>query len=290
MPVTIDGNNIMITDATIEVVNGVNNESGVAYIIITPEGGVGAIPFMAQGLPGQPTLFPLISYVQHPDGEVLPSPNPVSTQIDPGAAGLPAKYSLEFHGNAGPAGITGSASFSGASDLATSPVLGALTDTFTFVYRSSDAKVVPTAQKVGSMSIQSAIVATAFNATSVRTLSSIAIPPQPFDWRPICFASTIIAGSVDTRVDLFAYLNTVGSGDQVGYAKGLTGANTAGVQTVMLPASPVGSSIPGAYGRVAANLGATIHLRAEQKAASSNSWSTPGSPDTTFSVVVQPLL
>lgn len=289
MGVSINGNNITITGATIEVVNGANDESGVSYIIITPEGGVGFLPFLAQGLPGQPTYFDTVTYIQLADGVALPVPNPVKTLIDPGGSGLPARYSLVFYGNAGPTGGTGSPSFALASDLASSPALGALTDKFVLVYRTSDSKFVPMAQKVGDRWIQSTISSTAFNSTTPRLLSTIAIPAQAFDWYPEPFASTVITGSVDTRVDLVVRLNVVASGDEVGFGKGFTGVNAAGIPTVLIPESPAGSAVPGAYGKVAAGAGANLYLRAEQKAASSNSWSTPASPDTTFWVKVNPI-
>lgn len=289
MGVSISGNNITITGATIEVINGANPDSGVAYIIITPDGGVGELPFMSTGLPGQPTLFTTITLIQHPAGEALPSPNPEQTLIDPGGPGLPAKYSLVFHLNQGITGAPGTPSFALANDLASTPVLGALTDKFVLVYRSADGKFVPTAQKAGDTWPSSVIGATAFNGTSPRLLSTIAIPPQPFDCRVRVFAQTVVTGSVDTRVDLFARITDPASGAQVGYAKGLTGLNAAGIQTVMIPAYPAGSTAPGAYGKVAAGAGVNVYLRAEQVGPSSNSWSTPASPDTTFQVEVQPL-
>lgn len=290
MGISISGNNITISNATIEVINGANDESGVSYIIITPSGGVGSLPFMSTGLPGQATLFPVITYVQLAAGVTLPTPNPETTLIDPGGPGLPAKYSLKFYGNAGPTGSPGSPSISGASDLAASPVLGALTDTFNLVFRNSDAKFVPTAQKVGDSWAATTIAATAFNNTTPRLLSTIAIPPQPYDCRVRVFAQTVITGSIDTRVDLFARITDPASGAQVGYAKGLTGVNAAGIQTVMIPAYPPGAAVPGVYGKVTAGAGFSVFLRAEQVAGSSNSWSTPASPDTTFCVEVQPLL
>lgn len=288
MGTTINGNNITITNATIEIINGANDESGVSYIIITPEGGTGQIPFMAQGLPGQPTLVD-ITLIQLPDGTPLPIPNPTKVIQDPGGAGLPAKYLYTFYLNAGPTGLTGSPSISGASDLAASPALGAPTDKFTLVYRNSDGKFFLQAQKVGDRWIQSAIAATTFNSTSPRLLSTIAITGQPWDWYPEPFASTVVSGSVDTRVDLVVRLNNQSSGDEVGFGKGFTGVNAIGIPTVLIPSSPSGSAVPGAYGKVAAGAGANLYLRAEQKAGSSNSWSTPASPDTTFWVKVNPV-
>lgn len=293
MGVTIDGNNITITNATIQVVNGANDETGVSYIIITPDGGVGVLPFVAQGLPGQPTLFDTITLVQLAAGVALPVPNPVKTLIDPGGAGIPARYALTFYLNQGITGATGTPSISLATDLATTPALGAATDKFTLIYRNSDAKFVPTAQKVGDRWIQSTIAATSFTNTSPRLLTTIAIPAQPFDWYPEAFAATIVTGSVDTRVDLIVRLNNQATGDQVAFGKGLLGANAAGIQTVAIPQSPEGSAVPGAYGKVLATVAANLYLRAEQQAASSNSWSTPVStgvsPGTTFWVKVNPV-
>lgn len=290
MPISVDGNSITITGATIEVVNGNNAESGVCYLIITPDGGVGVLPFIEQGLPGQPTLFPTITYVQHPDGEALPSINPVSTLIDAGGSGVPAKYALEFHGNAGPEGIGLSASISDAVDLAASPALGVGTEKYMLLWRNSDEKWVPTALKVGDSFVASAIAATASTNTANRLLAQVTIPSQPFDWRPTVFGQTVIAGGTSTRVDIVARINDQASGAQVGFGKGLIGANAAGIQTVLVSGSPAGSAVPGSYGRIDAGVGpTTVFLRAEQKAATNQSWSTPAAPDTTFEVKVDPL-
>jgi hypothetical protein len=291
MPVTINGNDITMTGVTLTLVNAANPDSGVSYIIITPEGGVGAIPFMAQGLPGQATLFPVITYVQLTAGTALPVPNPEVTLLDAGGAGLPAKYSLKFYGNAGPTGATGSPSISGASDLAAAPVLGVLTDKYNLIFDNATSKFIPTAQKVGNIWTATNIVLTAFNNTSPRLLSTITItPPPPFDYRVIPSASSVITGSIDTRVDLVVRISDPASGAQVGLGKGMTGVNAAGIPTTVNFGHPAGSAVPGSYAKVTAGNSVSVYLRAEQKAGSSNSWSTPASPDTTFDVMVLPLL
>lgn len=292
MPISFNGNNITITGATIELVNGANDESGVAYLIITPDGGVGQLPFVAEGAPGQPTLFPTITLVQLPAGEGLPSPNPVTTLIDAGGPGLPAKYALTFYVNAGATGLTGTPSIALASDLATSPTLGITTEKFIPVFRNSDSKFVMTAQKVGPQFVSGTIASTTFNNVTPRLLSSINVPAQPWDWRPNVFAATTVAGSdgaTPTRVDLFARINNEASGDICGYARGLVGANVPGIQTVMIPTYLHNADVTGAYAKVTAGNASTIHLRAEQVNASSSSWSTPASPATTFVVEVQPI-
>lgn len=292
MGLTINGNSIMITEANIELVNVVNDDTGVAYIIITPEGGVGALPFMATGAPGMPALFTNVELEIVPYGQALPTPNPQVTLVNAGGPGLNSKYSLTFTLNEGAPGATGSPSISGSSDLGSSPALGEATEKFVLVYRASDGKWVPTAQKVGNRYWPASIAATAFNSTSPRLLSSLAIAAQPFDWYPRLFAQTVVTGSdgaTPTRVDLVARLNDAASGDVVGFGKGLIGANAAGIPTQLLPMSPVGQD-SATYGKVLAGNAATIHLRAEQMAASSSSWSTPAAPDTTFWLEVVPVL
>jgi hypothetical protein len=243
---------------------------------------------MAQGLPGQPTFID-ITLVQLPDGTALPTPNPAKVLSDPGGAGLPARYQYTFYLNAGPTGATGSPSFAGATDLAATPALGVLTDKFTLMYRSSDGKFVLVQQKAGDSTASATIAGTAFTNANPRTLSTIAIAPQPWDYRVRCTAQTVVTGSIDTRVDLFARIGDPSSGAQVGYGKGLTGVNAIGIPTSLLTGSPAGAAVPGAYGKVAGGFGVNVYLVAVQQAGSSNPWSTPATPDTWFQVEVQPL-
>lgn len=289
MALTINGNDIEFT-GTVRVVNGFNPDTGVAYMILTPDGGVGSLPFLAQGLPGVPPVFDSITVEEVNPGDPLPSPNPVVTTISPGGSGTASHLSLKFYIHKGATGATGTNIISTASDLATVPALGAGTNGYTLIYRSSDSKWVPTPNPASSMQtyVSPAILATANNNASPRTLSEISVPAQPFEWRPRVFAQTLVAGGLGTRVDLVARLNDPTSGDQVGYSKGVQGASPP-VNT-LIPAFPAGAAVPGSYARVAAGVSAVIYLVAEQKAASNGAWSTPASPDTTFCVEVQPLL
>lgn len=287
MSISVNGSDIEF-DGTVKVINGFNPDTGVAYLILTPRGGTGMIPFLAQGLPGASPVFDSITVEMVDPGTPLPSPNPVKTLVSAGGPGTASHYNLKFYVHKGAQGDPGANAISEATDLADTPALGSATDKYTLVYRNSDGLWVPTAQMVGNQYVPGAISSTAFDATPNRVLASVAVPPQPFAWRPRVFASTVVTGSADTRVNLYARINDAAAGDQIGYAKGLAGA--APPPMVMIPAAPAGSAIPGSYGRVAASAAATIYLRAEQKAASSNSWSTPASPDTTFWVEIEPLL
>jgi len=288
--VSINGDNITITNATIDIINGNNPESGVVYIVITPEGGVGVLPFMAQGDPGQPTLFPVIELEQVPHGDPLPTPNPEKTLLDPGGPGQPAKYALKFYLNAGADGQPGVFNISGAADLSATP--GAGHDKFVLEYRHSDGKWVPSAQRISTYYASGTINATAYGNTNPRQLSSISVPAMPWNWRPIVFAATTVTGTdgdSPTRVDLIARLGNADSGDVLGYGRGVIGANTIGVQTVIIPNFAANQAVPGSYGRVASGAAADIYLRAEQVNPTTSSWSTPASPDTSFGVLVLPV-
>ena len=289
MGITVDGNDIVF-DGTIRVVNGFNVDSGVCYLVLTPSGGTGTLPFLAEGQPGLPPVFDSVSVIEVDPADNLPTPNPVVTVVDPGGAGIAAHYTMTFYLHKGATGDQGQNEISTATDLGTSPALGAATNAYILVYDATNSIWVPTSQKVGNSYIPTTLASTAFNTASPRTLTTVAIPAQPFDWRPKCFGQVTVTGSSDTRVDLYARINDPASGDQVGYSKGLAGA--APPVNVMIPAAPVGSAVGGAgtYGRVLAGQPATIYLRAEQKAASSSSWSTSGAPDSTFWVDVSPLL
>lgn len=283
---SISGNDVLYR-GDIRIVNGVNYETGTAYLILTPEGGTGQIPFLAQGLPGKPPVFDSITMTEVDPDDPLPTPNPVVTMVSPGGDGTASHYTLRFYVHAGEKGDTGANEISTAVDLATSPSLDSGANGYTITYRHSDGKWVPTALKVGDQYVPATIAATSYNNASPRLLATVEVPAQPFAWRPRVFASTVVTGSSATRVDLVVRVNNQSTGDQVGFAKGVAGASPPPM--VLIPAAPAGSAVPGSHGRVDAGNAASIYLRAEQKAPTSGSWSTPADPDTTFWVEVVPL-
>lgn len=286
MGLSLDGQNI-IFDGQLTIVNGFNPESGTAVLVLTPKDGFGTLPFFATGESGLPPTFSSITMTEVDPSTPLPAVNPVVTLVNPGGPGVASQYSLAFYIHSGAPGSTGTITIRNATDLALSPALGTGTNAYILVYDAPSQTWIPSAQKVGNMYVPATILSTAFNNTSPRLLASVTIPAQPFKWYPRVFAQVAVTGSSDTRVDLFARLNDPASGAQVGYAKGVAGSSP-GVAT-LIPAPPAGSSWP-SYGQVAAGVAATIYLRAEQVATSSNNWSTPAAPDTTFCVEVCPTL
>lgn len=288
MSITLDGNNIVF-EGTITVANGFNPDSGVAYLILTPSGGYGTLPFLATGDSGLPPEFPSIKMTEVDPATPLPTVNPIVTKVDPGGPGVASKYTMEFFVHKGEQGATGAISISNAVDL--SGALGTGTDDYILTYDAATATWKPNAQKVGNLYVASAILATSYSNASPRSLVSITIPGQPFDWYPRCFAQVPITGSSTTQVHLYARLNDPASGAQLGFAYGQVGATPP--VPVLIPAPPAGSAVPGTsggtYGRVSAGAAATIYLRAEQIASSSASWSTAAAPSATYCVEVAPL-
>lgn len=288
MPLTINGNDIEFS-GNIKVVNGFNPDTGVAYLILTPDGGVGALPFLAQGLPGLPPVFDSISVVEVAPATPLPTPNPVVTTISPGGNGVASHLALTFYIHSGATGATGSNTISTATDIDLTTPLGVATNGYTLIYNSTSGKWVPTPTSITASDTYPSplIAATSNNNASPRILTQVNVPALPFNWRPRCFGGTTVNGALLTRVDLIARLNDSTSGDQVGYSKGQQGA--APPPNILIPGYPGGSSAPGSFGRVLAGNAATIYLVAEQKSNTNGSWSTPASPDTWFQVEVQPV-
>jgi hypothetical protein len=275
--VTVDGNDIVMS-GTWRLVNGVDPTTGTAYLVGTPDGGVGSIPYAAPGTPG---LSPLITFVMEevdPD-DALPGTNPELLSYVAGGAGTRSEYNYKLYVHQGETGEAGAFAFLDATDISGSP-----TDDYMVVKTVGASTVQFAPQKVGGQYI-GATVNTSGN-TSPRVLSSVSIPAQPFAWRPRCFATTTVSGTANTRVDLLARVGNVGTGHQVGYAKGLAGATPSPL--VLIPGSPSGSEIPGTYGRIASGATTIIYLVAEQKNGTSDAWTTTAA-DTTFWVEIAPL-
>ncbi len=173
MALTIDGNDITFS-GQVKVVNGFNPDTGVAYLILTPDGGVGSLPFLAQGLPGQPPVFDSITVEEVARGNPLPTPNPVVTVVSPGGSGVASHLSLKFYIHEGAQGPAGVMNISGATDMATDVTLGSGTNGYVLTYRASDGKWVPTPSSAGGNTYVSApIASTSNNNANPRLLSQI---------------------------------------------------------------------------------------------------------------------
>lgn len=273
--ISVNGNSIVISNATITFNNAFDPTTGTASITITPQGGLGTLPALLQGQPGLPPILQIgtISTVS-PGGSSTAS----LTQLSPGGPGTPSVYALNLGLPSGLAGSLGAFLLTAASD-----VIGTVEAGFTLVYNLAS-----NAFNLQPLTFTPTFYASSINSTSgtgtgPRTLTSISIPAQPYSWLPKPSGSCVITGTVNTAVNLYAYEGST-SGNQVGIGFGVAGVPT---QTVGLhDGVPTGSA--STYGVIAANTSATIIFAATQVASTTDAWSTSSST-TSFQVTASPV-
>jgi hypothetical protein len=189
----------------------------------------------------------------------------------------PGVYQYTTTQRRGPAGATGTPSILGASDLVGTPTAKQM-----IVVNSTADGAVYQAQKVGDWYIPSSIANTP-SGNAAYTLCSVAVPAQPFDWRPTCEGMCIVTGTGSSVIaDLMVRLNTATSGNIVARCFGMI--STAERQ-VLSSGPPAGSG--DAYDRIAAGVGATLHLRVERQSGT-DTFTTLG-VTTRFRVKVDPI-
>lgn len=263
---------ISFTDCTVTFPYGFSVSSGVGTIIITPAGGVASFPMAIQGNDGPP---PDVRFVYHElaSEDPLPSPNPVRTVLDPGGPGEASVYQFDLYGHEGTPGAAAPVSILAATDID-----GTVTDGYVLAKKSGIGKVEFIPMRVCDLRGPDAIAATSFSNTSPRVLRVVALPARPFPRKVLPYGAVVVTGSVDTRVDIVAYLgDPTAGGVEVGRAFGAAGA--APPPTVFAPGPP--STMDGAndsYAVIVAGSGANIYYRAEQVASSSNGWATAAGP------------
>jgi hypothetical protein len=278
--ITVDGNSLIISNATITVENAFDQSNGAAVIIITPLGGLGTLPALLEGQPGLPPVLRNINSTQIPAGTALPDPAWEWVLISPGGPGVAAVYDLNVAINAGETGESGSFAIQDATDLS-----GSATNNWTVIWDAVEDQFKYAPLYIGATYWPSTISSTSgFTAQGTpRTLTSVSIPALPFAWTPVMYGQTVVTGTVNTVVELSANIGST-SGDQVGVGYGVAGQAN---QTVALISGiPAGSA--SGYGQVAANSSATIVLSATQTANTTDSWAT-SSGTTSFIVTPNPV-
>jgi hypothetical protein len=264
--ISVDGNSLVISNATITVENAFDQSNGAAVIIITPANGLGTLPALLQGQSGLPPVLRNVNMTQVPSGTDLPSPPATWTLIAPGGPGVAAVYDLNVSINAGPSGEAGSYSIGGSTDLS-----GSASNNYTLVWNAIEDQFEYAPLYLGATYWPSTISSTSgFTAQGTpRTLTQISVPALPFAWTPAVVGQTVVTGTVNTVIELSANLGSV-SGQQVAVGFGVSGQAN---QTVVLQQGiPAGSAA--GYGQVSANSSATIVISATQTANTTDSWST----------------
>lgn len=252
-----------------------------AVIMLGPPGGIAQIPALVKGDPGLPASIDTnISFTS------LAWDDPTSdsasfTLLTPATDSTPAVYRLNLALHEGSPGAAGSNTLLTATDLTGTAVDGYV---MAKTVVSGNNRVTWVAQKVGDQYWPASISNTSGVDGQNRTLASVSIPAQPFDYRLRVFGQSIITGTANTRVDLLARLDNATSGDIIGRAFGVTGA--APPPAVLVSGPPAGSS--STAGKVLAGNSATVFLRAEQQASTTDGYTTSG-VTTSFMVEVAPI-
>lgn len=281
MSITVDGNSFS-WDGTVTLTNSTDLSTGVAHLLLTPSGGVGSLPVLAQGDPGLPPVIDSVTVTQIEAG-VTPSP-PKWTLVSPGGAGVASHYTLEIEINRGATGPATSFTIAGATDLIT----GSPSDQQIIKWSATDGAFRYAAQLCGDTYSTQAFTSYSGNSTAA-TLATITVPAQQFNWRPRVAGSAIATGTVNTHVDLVCRMDNATAGDQVGYGYGITGAGSAGIPDYPIQMNQAfGNAITGSYGVVAAGNSATFYMLAIQTAPTTDAW-TVSNATCYFSVKVEPI-
>lgn len=275
--ISVDGNSIVISNATITVNNAFDPTTGVASITITPLGGLGTLPALLEGQSGPSPLFRNINYTQLAYG--VSGAGASFTEIAPGGPGTPAIYDLNLSVNSGAPGTVGSFLLAAAGD-----VIGTAENWFTVLYDTADSKFNLGLPPIGVKNWPTVANSTSGTGAGPRTLAQVTVPAQPWAWYPTVTGQTVVSGTVNTQVNIVANIGST-SGAQVGIGYGSPGLATQTV--VMSDGVPPGSST--SYAQVAANTSATLVFSATQVGANTDAWSTSDTT-TVFSVTSNPVL
>lgn len=234
-------------------------------VVYGPGGAAANFPAVDTGLSG---LSPQINFsqVQLAWNAPLPDPNPQVTVTDPGTFGTRSVINVVFYVNAGEPGPAASFAIGLADDIT-----GALSQGINLIFDAADSVFRPQLPKVGGI-YSVAFDSTAMGTTPQRSLASVNIPGQPWDWWPEVRSQTPVTNGADSRVDTVAYKGAVGS-DIVGRSLG-AGAGAGPVTQVM--AGGFGAAMPGSvsYGKVLAGNPVAIIHRAENQVSGTSQWAT----------------
>lgn len=273
MSLSLDGTTLIFT-GTVTITNATDFSTGVTTLMLTPDGGVGNIPALLEGAPGQSALFDSVTVSTLNAGA---SATASIAQISPGASGVSSHYSLALGIPQGEPGVAGATSILAATDLENSP-----TDTYIIAYDAANTAVQFVPQLVGPLVVPATIASTS-GASSSRVLCSLTVVPQPYNWRPLVYGHCVVTGTANTNVHLIARINDSAAGDVVGFCSGLPGTD----RPILTPAFD--STLGASYGEVLAGNSANIYFLAEQvNTGTTDSWTT-NSGTTTFTLEVKPV-
>lgn len=201
-------------------------QTGTATITVTPVGGWGNLPVLAQGEPGLPAVIdsPIVVNTLAA-GSSASAP---LTLVDPGGPGEAAHYTMTLNlpeGAPGTAGATGH--ILGSSDFSNSPTDGQIP-----VYVASSGLVAW--MTIHPVTPYYVLPGTSFNALSETSagardiVGAITIPAQTYRYRPRVSGDLEVTGAAGMRIDAEVRIGTQAtadatistSGTLIGYGRG----------------------------------------------------------------------
>ena len=280
MALTIDGNSLVFT-GTVTVTNFTNANNGVCTLTLTPDGGVGSLPALLQGTPGLPPVFTVNSVTTLSPGSQATF---ALNQTNAGGAGTASTYTIDVGLPSGQNGSNGTnGTLAGCSDLTGTaavgdiPIVTGISPT-AFGYRELPFGFVVNPSTITNLSN--------IAGQSTQSMASVTIAAQSFAYIPICFANATVVGTVNTVVNLTAYLSAgARTNDVIGEAWGYAGQAT---QNLGMNSGFGALMSTSGYGVVPANTTATITLKAQETAATSDTWSIANTT-ASFTVIALPV-
>lgn len=174
MSITQDGNSFT-WDGTVTVTNATDLTTGVATLVLTPSGGVGQLPVLAQGAPGLPPVIDSVVTTTLAAGSQATGS---LTTVSSGGAGIASHYILNIGIPAGASGYSLNATQT--ITLVGSPTGG----TFTLTYNGQTTSAI--AYNATNTTVQTAITALSTVGTGNAVVAGAAGGP----W-VVAFASTL---------------------------------------------------------------------------------------------------
>jgi hypothetical protein len=200
--------------------------TGVATLTLTPAGGWGNFPVLAQGDPGLPAVID--SPVTVTTLAAGASASASLTLVDPGGPGEAAHYTMTLNLPQGTAGTAGAAGhILGSSDFSNSPADGQVP-----VYNASSSLVAWVT--IHPITPYYVLPGTSFNALSETSagardiVGAITIPAQTYRYRPRISGDLEVTGAAGMRIDAEVRIGTQATADAtistagtlIGYGRG----------------------------------------------------------------------
>ena len=276
---TTDDDQYYIWNGEVRIPRTFDPASKAAVIMLGPPGGIAQIPALVKGDPGRHAEIDPTIVFNALEWDDPTADSATWTTVVPGSDEVSPVYRLTLNLHKGEPGVEGGTTVLSADDL-----VGAATDGYVLTKSVGANTVRFQPVKVGDQYWPASISNTTGADGSNRTLATVSIGAQPFDYRLRVFGQCIISGTANTRVDVLARLNNAISGDVVARSFGQVGANPP--PNVLVSGVPAGSA--STVGKVLAGQSAVVFLRAEQQASTADAYTTSAS-STSFMVEVAPI-